>query len=156
MNISTLAEFNTFKISFSIKTQTMMDDRDYDFIRTYLEPGLIELSDLGLIDLIIFSIYILVEFNSEITILSGLILEPGLIELSDLGLIDLIIFSIYILVEFNSFKISFLIKTQTMIDDILLTLILRRRGRRKRNYSCSIFKTLILDARYFYQKRTAW
>ena len=109
-----------------------MDDRDYDFIRTYLEPGLIELSDLGLIDLIIFSIYILVEFNSEITILSGLILEPGLIELSDLGLIDLIIFSIYILVEFNSFKISFLIKTQTMIDDILLTLILRRRGRRKR------------------------
>ena len=40
------------------------------------------------------------------------------------------------LVEFNSFKISFLIKTLTMMDDtekiVLLTIILRKRRRKKK------------------------
>ena len=39
------------------------------------------------------------------------------------------------LAEFNSFKISFLIKTLTMMDDtekiVLLTIILRKRRRKK-------------------------
>ena len=64
--------------------------------------------------------------------------------------------SISTLVEFNSFKIFFSLKTQTMMEDtekiILLTLNLRRRHRKKRNYSCKTLKTSILGARYFYQK----
>ena len=74
-------------------------------------------------------------------------------QINNLSLIDLIIFSIYTLVEFNSFKIPFPMKTRTMMDDtekiMLLTLILRRTRREKKNYSCNTFKTSVLGARYF-------
>ena len=52
--------------------------------------------------------------------------------------------SISTLAEFNSFKITFSIKTQTIINvtkkAISLTLMLRRRRRKKRNYSARHLK----------------